>query len=121
MAIDAPAAHDIESAGGDRRVEEREITRVVLAVAVHREDKLAAGGVEAGKEGGGLTAVLRVANGAELRPAGGGGANFVGRGVGAAVVNEDDFEIAGEGSKDGHGGFEEREDVAGFVVERDDE
>ncbi len=121
VTLDTPAAGEVEGAGVDGGEELREIAGVVLAVAVHRENDFAAGGVEAVEERGGLAEILRMREGADGRETGGGGGNFGGRGVAAGVVDEDDFVRGGEGGEDGRGEFEEWEEVARFVVEGDDE
>ena len=87
MAVVAPAAGDIERAGLDRGEQEREIARVVLAVAVHGEENFAAGGTEAVKECGGLPEVARLVECAALWPSGDASGDFGGGGVGAAVVD----------------------------------
>ena len=121
VAVVAPAAGDVEGAGFDGGDEEREIARVVLAVAVHGEEDGAAGGAEAVEEGGGLADVARLVEGAAAGPAGDAGGDFGGGGIGAAVVDEDDLVVAAEGVEDFDGGADQREDVAGFVEKRDDE
>lgn len=121
VAVVAPAARDVEGAGFDGGDEEREIARVVLAVAVHGEENGAAGGAEAVEEGGGLAEVARLVEGAAAGPAGDAGGDLGGGGIGATVVDEDDLVVAAETIEDFDGGADEREDVAGFVEKRDDE
>ena len=121
MAVVAPAAGDIERAGLDGCDQEREIARVVLAVAVHGEENFAAGGTESVKECGGLPEVARLVECAALWPSGDASGDFGGGGVGAAVVDENDFKGVWESVEDFDGGGDEGGNVARFIVERNDE
>lgn len=92
VAIDAPATGEIKCAGGDGRVERGEIAGIVLAIAVHGEDQIAARGAQAVEQRGGLAEVSGVRERAAFGPACTGGGDLGGGGVGAAVVDENDFE-----------------------------
>ena len=92
---------DVWGEGGE---EEREFADVVLAVAVGVEEEILGGGGETGAEGAAVAAVDLVGDDPEL------GAVLrleIGEdgtgGVGTAVVDDDDFEVRGEGGEGGEG------------------
>jgi len=121
VAIDAPATGEIKCAGGDGRVERGEIAGIVLAIAIHGEDQIAARGAQAVEQRGGLAEVSGVSERVAFGPARTGGGDFRGGRVGAAVVDEDDFKRRLQAGEHGHGAREEREEVAGFIIDRHDE
>ena len=121
VAIDAPTTGEIKCAGGDGRVERGKIAGIVLAVAVHGEDQIAARDAQAVEQRGGLTEVSGVRKRAAFGPACTGGGDLGGGRVGAAVVDEDDLENRVQRCKHRHSVLEERQEIARFVIERDDE
>src|SRR5690606_12144172 len=98
----------------------RDVAGVVLEVAVHADDDVAAGVVESGLHGGCLAVVAGEADQAHAGVLGGAARGDRGRGVGAAVVDEDQLPALDTGERLAHGGDEGLE---GFflVEERDDD
>ena len=95
--------------------EARDVGGVVLAVAIHEEDGIAASGVDPGVHGAALAGVLGKTQDADFGPGGDAGEG----GVGGFIVDEDNFEGASlEGVADF---FAQGCDVVFFVIERDDD
>src|SRR5690606_14372272 len=98
----------------------RDVAGVVLEVAVHADDDVAAGVVESGLHGGRLAVVAGEADQAHAWVLGGDARGDRGRRVGAAVVDEDELPAVDGGERLAHGGDEGLE---GFflVEERNDD
>ena len=119
-ALLAPAADDVVALF-ELGEEVGDLVGVVLQVAVHGEDEVALGVVEAGGEGGGLAEVA-----AELddEDAAVDGSDLFKQAVGAvagAIVDEDQLEGFADLLHDGLEAVVERGDVLFFVVERNDD
>ena len=92
----APPAGDDVVAFVELGEQHRDVGRIVLQIGVERHDDVAARGVEAGGHRRRLAEVAREADDAQLRAAGGGRAQKLGRLVAAAVVDEQDLDgVAG--------------------------
>jgi hypothetical protein len=115
----SPAADDV-SALVDFFDQSRDVGGIVLKIAVHGDDQVAPGMVEAGGHGGGLSEIFPQLNDFKGWAGLGQPAGDVKCVVGAAVVDEDHFKIDVEPLHDGQGLIDERGEIFGFVVERDD-
>ena len=96
-AADLVAVHHV-GVGRHLRPQHRQLGRVVLRVAVGVEDQLLGGRSEAGLQRAAVAAVPRMVHDADLRI---GARQLVGdlrRRVGAAVVDDDDFEVRASAS-----------------------
>ena len=87
-----PAADAVEPFV-DLGQEAGDLARVVLQVGVERDDQVAAGGVEAGREGGRLAEIAAEADAADARIGRRELLDSLPRAVGRAVVDEDDFQV----------------------------
>ncbi len=119
-ALGSPAADDVVSFF-EFGEEVRDLVGVVLEVAVHGEDELTLGVVEAGGEGGGLAEVASKLDDEDARIDGG---DLFEQAVGAvtgAVVDEDEFKGVVDLLHDGFEPVVEGGDVLFFVVEGDDD
>ena len=121
VSVDAPAAGEINLARLDEREEGRIVAGIILAVAVHHEQILAPRGSQPGEERDGLAGVLRHAQLDTLGPAGVRLGELGGGVVGAAVVDQDDFERAADRAQHVDGTRDEGQDIAGFVEDGHDQ
>src|SRR5262245_22571554 len=95
--------------------------RVVLAVAVERNDQVAAGGGKTGAQRRRLAEVSVQLNDPETGLLCRQLAQLLQGAVGAAVIDEDDLERTAERRHDGADFGEQRRDVARFIVGGDDD
>ncbi len=90
LAVAPPAGHDVV-AGVEGREQARDVGGVVLEVAVHGDDDLAGGVIDAGRERGGLSEVAHQAHEVHARIVAGGRDQARIGVVVAAVVDEHDL------------------------------
>jgi hypothetical protein len=102
-----------QTSGASLGQEEKDIARVVLPVAIEQGAEVATGGLKAGPKGGALSEVGGVLEEGDA----GDGADFVGRVIGAAVINGEDFGLGEESA----GVAEEGGGIARFVMKWDDD
>lgn len=98
-----------------------DVSRVILQVGIHGDDYSAGSGTEAGSKRSRLTAIPGEGNAAYGRMPFNQIADHAKTGVGAAVVNEDDFVHSVELVGNSLQLLEQQRDVFCFIVNRDDE
>ncbi len=119
-ALRAPAADDVV-AFFELGEEVGDLVGVVLEVAVHGEDVVALGVVEAGGEGGGLAEVAAELDDENAAVYGGDLFEETVGAVAGAIVDEDQLEGLADLLHDGLEAVVEGGDVLFFVMERDDD
>jgi hypothetical protein len=115
-----PPVHDVHVVG-ERAQDARDVGRVVLAVAVDRDEDLAARVLDAGGERRRLAVVARQPDDPEARLLGREGRQQRRAPVGAAVVDDDDLRRPVEAVEDLPQLLDEGDDVLLLVVDRDDD
>ncbi len=116
----APADDDVVALV-DLREERADVGRIVLQVAVHRHEHLAARLLDAGRHGRRLAVVAAELHDAHARVAARDLGGELERAVPAAVVHEDHLERNAERLERAHDGGVHARHVVLFVVEGDDD
>ena len=115
----APAGDDVEVFRQQALHQARDVARVVLQVAVHRDDDVAGGGVDAGLHRGGLAEVARELHHADVvADRAGVAAQGGGRRVAAAVVDDDQLPGLWISRQRRLHGVDQRRGVLDLVVHR---
>src|SRR6266511_1123343 len=122
LAVAAPARDEVEVLAQQPPHEPRDVGRVVLEVAVHRDDDVPAGGVDARLHRGGLPVVAQEPHDPHVRPEPRRpGEERLPRPVAAAVVHGDELPRARVRRERRLDAVEQRGDVLDLVVHRNDD
>ena len=118
LAVLAPAAHDVEALF-ELGEQERDVGGVVLEVAIHRDDDVTAGEIEASHHRGGLAEIAAEMDDLHALVAAGDLVEQLIGAVGRAVIDEDELPRLADLLHCGPHAIVELGNISGFIADRD--